>query len=235
MDNVYHIMRKELKSYFNSPIAYIMLIVFLLISGWFFSYDYFIMGQATMVKLFVTVSFIMILFVPALTMKLISEEKKSGTLELLVTMPLTDKQIIIGKFMSAYAMLSIAMVLTLVNMFTVYFTGSPDSGVVFSGYLNLFLLGAAYTAIGVFASSVTDNQIVAFILSFFIIFFLFIIGKLLIFLPSSLAGILEYISVDYHFENMLRGVIDTRNLLYYFSIIFLGIFGAVLSLERRKV
>jgi ABC-2 type transport system permease protein len=234
MQNAIHIARKELKSYFNSPIAYIILIIFLSISGWLFTSDFFIMGQASLSKLFFSISIIYLIFVPALTMKLISEEKKSGTIELLVTMPLKDSDIIMGKFLSAFSMLLIALLLTVVNLVTVYSVGDPDTGVIFSGYLNVLLLGAAYTAIGIFSSSITDNQIVAFILSFFIVFVLFIIGKVLIFFPPSIGGFLEYLSVDYHFNNMVRGVIDTRNILYYLSIIFVTLFGAIQSLERRK-
>jgi len=223
MNNVLALTKKELKSYFNSPTAYIILILFLIITGWFFSSGLFIESEASLRSIMGIIPFTFLFFIPAITMKLLSEEKKSGTLELLVTMPLSDIEIIVGKFLAAFILINIAISATVTYAFTII-----------SGYIGLSLMSASYVAIGVFTSSITNNQIVSFIVSFTVLFVLFLFGKIIIFLPSFLAGIFEYLSSDYHFNNISRGVIDSRDLVYYFSIIFLSLWGASQSLEKRK-
>lgn len=234
MNNVLALTKKELKSYFNSPTAYIILILFLIITGWFFSSGLFIESEASLRSIMGIIPFTFLFFIPAITMKLLSEEKKSGTLELLVTMPLSDIEIIVGKFLAAFILINIAISATVTYAFTIGTLGNPDYGVIISGYIGLSLMSASYVAIGVFTSSITNNQIVSFIVSFTVLFVLFLFGKIIIFLPSFLAGIFEYLSSDYHFNNISRGVIDSRDLVYYFSIIFLSLWGASQSLEKRK-
>jgi len=234
MPNVIPIFRKELRSYFNSPIAYIVITVFLLISGWFFSTNLFLVNQATLRSAFGVIPLIFIFFVPAISMRLISEEKKSGTIELLVTMPIKDHEIILGKFFSALVLVAIALIFTFFYGLTIAFLGNVDEGPVIGGYLGLLLMGAAYLALGLFASSLTENQIVAFIVAFLIIFILFMFDKILFFVPTWMASILEYLSIDYHFNNIARGVIDTRDVIYYLSIIVLGLTLASHMIERRK-
>lgn len=234
MHNVISIFRKELRSYFNSPIAYIVITVFLLISGWFFSTNLFLINQATLRAAFGIIPLIFIFFVPAITMRLISEEKKSGTIELLVTMPIKDHEIVLGKFFAALVLLAIALIFTFFYGFTVAILGNADEGPIIGGYIGLLLMGGAYLALGLFASSLTENQIVAFIIAFLIIFVLFMFDKVLFFVPSWLATILEYLSIDYHFNNIARGVIDTRDLIYYLSMIVLGLTLASHMIERRK-
>lgn len=234
MKKVYPIFKRELKAYFNSPIAYIVITVFLLISGWFFSSSLFLVNQATLRGAFGIIPLIFVFVVPAITMRLISEEKKSGTIELLVTMPVKDLEIILGKFLAALVLLTIAILLTLTYAITVSLLGDVDGGPVLGGYLGLILMGAAYLSIGIFVSSLTENQIVAFIISFLIIFALFILDQILMFIPSGLVSFFEYLSIDYHFANISRGVIDTRDLIYYISVIFFSLLLAVRSLESRK-
>ena len=234
MRNVLPILRKELRSYFNSPIAYILLTVFLLIAGWFFSTNLFLMNQATLRSAFGVIPLIFIFIVPAITMRLVSEEKKSGTIELLVTMPIKDMEIVLGKFFAALILLAIALVLTMFYWFTIALLGKADVGPIIGGYLGLLLMGATYLAIGIFASSMTENQIVAFIVSFLIIFILFMLDKVLFFVPTGIATIMEYMSIDYHFNNIARGVIDTRDVIYYLSVIVLGVTLAGHMIERRK-
>lgn len=226
--------RKELKSFFDSPVAYIVLTIFLLISGWFFFSDLFLVNQASLRNLFGIVPFIFMFFVPAVTMRLISEEKRSGTIELLVTLPVKDYEIILGKFLAGLGLIVVAVLLTLVYTLTLSGLGDLDSGSVAAGYLGLIFLGATYLSIGIFTSSLTHNQIVAFITSFAIIFALFMLDKVLIFVPNFLASFFEYLSVDYHFSNISRGVIDSRDVIYYLSFIFFFLFLAVRSLESRK-
>lgn len=226
--------KKELKGYFDSPIAYIVITIFLLITGWFFFSDLFLVNQASLRNLFGTVPFIFMFFVPAVTMRLISEEKRSGTIELLLTLPVKDHEIILGKFLAGLILISVAVILTLVYTLTLSGLGDLDAGSVVAGYLGLIFLGATYLSVGVFTSSLTQNQIVAFITSFLIIFVLFMLNKVLIFVPSFLASFFEYLSVDYHFSNISRGVIDSRDVIYYLSIIFLFLFLSVRALESRK-
>jgi len=226
--------KKELKGYFDSPIAYIVITIFLLISGWFFFSDLFLVNQASLRNLFSIVPFIFMFFVPAVTMRLISEEKRSGTIELLLTLPVRDHEIILGKFLAGMILISVAVILTLVYTLTLSGLGDLDAGSVVAGYLGLIFLGATYVSVGVFTSSLTQNQIVAFITSFLIIFILFMLNKVLIFFPSFLASFFEYLAVDYHFSNISRGVIDSRDLIYYLSIIFLFLFLSVRALESRK-
>jgi ABC-2 type transport system permease protein len=225
---------KELRTFFDSHIAYIVITIFLLICGWFFFSDLFLVNQASMRNLFGIIPFIFMFFVPAVTMRLISEEKRSGTIEVLVTFPVKDHEIILGKFLAGLILVSVAVVLTLVYVITLSGIGDFDFGSVVSGYIGLIFLGAAYLSIGIFTSSLTQNQIVAFITSFVIIFALFMLDKVLMFMPTLLASFLEYLSVSYHFSNISRGVIDSRDVIYYLSLIFLFLFLAVRSLENRK-
>jgi len=226
--------KKELKSYFDSPIAYIVITIFLLITGWFFFNNLFLVGQASMRDLFSTVPFIFMFFIPAISMRLISEEKRSGTIEILVTLPIKDYQIILGKFFAGLILISSALVLTWIYALFLSVLGNLDFGATFSGYIGLVLLGAAYLSIGLFTSSLSQNQIVAFITSFVIIFALYMLDKVLMFLPGFLASFFEYLSVDYHFSNIARGVIDSRDLIYYLSLIFFFLFLSVRTLESRK-
>jgi ABC-2 type transport system permease protein len=226
--------RKELKGFFDSPVAYIVLTIFVLISGWFFFSDLFLVNQASLRNLFGIVPFIFMFFVPAVTMRLISEEKRSGTIEILVTLPVKDYEIILGKFLAGLGLIVVAVLLTLVYTLTLSGLGDLDSGSVAAGYLGLIFLGATYLSIGIFTSSLTHNQIVAFITSFAIIFALFMLDKVLIFVPNFLVSFFEYLSVDYHFSNISRGVIDSRDVIYYLSFIFFFLFLAVRSLESRK-
>ncbi|HQO09150.1 MAG TPA: ABC transporter permease [Clostridiales bacterium] len=233
MRNIINISIKETRSYFASPAAYIILILFLALTGWFFTNTLFLEGgQAELRSNFNIIPFLFLFFVPALTMKMVAEEKKSGTIELLTTLPLKDTDIILGKFLGSMAILVLAVLLTFPGVLTIGILGKPDWGVLFCGYSGLFLTGAAFTAIGIYTSSVTDNQIIAFIVSFFILFILIVINSLLIFLPFP--GVFEYISVIVHYENMLKGVIDSKDLVYFISITVVFLFAASKSLESRK-
>jgi ABC-2 type transport system permease protein len=234
MKNCWSIYKKELKSYFNSAVAYIVITVFLLIAGWFFSTNFFLMDQATVRTVLSIIPLIFIFFVPAITMRSLAEEKKSGTIELLLTMPTRDAEIVLGKFLAALTLLVIALFFTLAYAFTASLLGNLDEGPTFAAYLGLMLLGAAYIAIGIFASSLTENQIVAFIISFAIIFVFFMLDKVLILVPGPLASILEFLSVDFHFNNLARGVLDSRDILYYLSLTLFALVLAIRSLESRK-
>ncbi|MBL8007814.1 MAG: ABC transporter permease subunit [Ignavibacteria bacterium] len=234
MKNILTIFRKELRSYFNSPVAYIVLIVFLIITGWFFTSSLFLGGVVTMRNVFDIIPFIFLFFIPAISMRTFSEEKKSGTIELLLTKPITDTDIVMGKFLAALTLTGIALAFTLIYVISLTFLGKIDTASIIGSYIGLLLMSGIYIGIGIFASSLTENQVVAFIISFLIVFALFLLNKVLIFLPTSLASVLEYISIDYHFGNIARGVIDSRNIIYYLSGITIFILLTKASLEKRK-
>ncbi len=234
MNAILAIYRREMQAYFNSPVAYIFLSVFLLLAGWFFFSSFFIVGQADMRGMLELIPLMFIFFVPALTMRLISEEKRSGTLELLVTYPVQDHEVIVGKYLASLTLLLVAVAGTLAYTLTAASLGDLDGGMVITGYLGMILMGAAYTAVGVFASSLTSNQIVGFILGIVMIFALFLMDKVLFFIPSALVGLFEFLSIDAHYHSMIRGVIDTRDLVYYACLIALGLYLGALSLGKRK-
>ncbi len=234
LPNVGPIFRRELRSYFNSPVAYVVIVVFLGIIGWFFTSNLFLMNIASMRVVFELVPLVFLFFVPAITMRLLAEEKKSGTLELLTTKPVRDLEIILGKFLAAWALLAAALAPTLLYAVSVGLLGSLDMGPVFTGYIGLLLMGGVYIAIGLFASSLTENQIVAFIISFLIILALFLMDKVLMYVPEAIASTMEFLSIDYHFSNIARGVIDSRNIIYFGSLGGIFLYLATVSLERRK-
>jgi len=229
------IAKKEFKGYFNSPSAYIILIVFLLISAWFFTSPLFLNNQAELRSLFGIIPIVYIFFIPAITMGLIAKEKNNGTIELLTTLPIKESQIVMGKFWASLGLVSTGLLFTLIHLATIMILGSNiDYGSILCGYLGLILLGAVYSSIGIFASSLTDNQIVGFIISFFIIFVLYVLQFTLFLLPSSIVGLFQYISIGYHFTNITRGVIDTRNIVYFAGLIALFLNLSVISLQARK-
>jgi ABC-2 type transport system permease protein len=234
LPNVVPIYTRELRSYFNSAVAYVVIVVFLAILGWFFTSNLFLMNVASMRVVFELVPLIFLFFVPAITMRLLAEEKKSGTLELLTTKPVRDVEIVLGKFFAALTLLAAALAPTLLYLFTIMSIGKVDIGPVFTGYLGLFLMGGVYIAVGILASSLTENQIIAFIISFLMVFVLFILDKILMYVPDTFASTLEFLAIDYHFSNIVRGVIDTRNLIYFGSLLGFSLYMATVSLERRK-
>jgi ABC-2 type transport system permease protein len=234
MNNAITIFRREMRSYFNSPVAYIVITLFLLVSGYFFSSTLFLNNSADLRSLFGIAGFILMLFTPAVTMRLLAEERRAGTIEILVTLPVTDEEIVVGKFLAGFALTAISIVLTFIAYLTITALGNADTGAAFGGYLGLILMGGVYVAIGMFTSSLSPNQIIAFIVGFVIIFAFFMLDKILPFMPDALASFFEYLSIDYHYGNISRGVIDSRDLIYYFSMIFFFLYLAVKMTQLRK-
>lgn len=234
MNKVIPIFRREMFAYFFSPMAYIVIAVFLLLTGWFFTSQMFLANDSSLRSVFSTIPFIFIFFAPAITMRLMSEERKSGTIEMLVTMPLSDWEIVLGKYFAGLGLLVVAVVFTLPFALTVIILGKPDLGMMLTGYVGLVLMGASYLSVGVFASTISKNQVVSFIIAFMIIFVLYLLNKFLPVMPSYLVPVLQYLSIDYHYENIGRGVIDTRDVVYYLSLIVFMLSLAKLSLESRK-
>ena len=233
--NINIIFKKELKSYFNSPMAYIFLVVFAIVTGYFFTNTFFLFNQSNMRALFNIVPLVYLFFIPAITMGLIAREKNIGTMEVISTLPINDIEFVVGKFLSALSLIALGLVFTLIHFFTLVNVGTNiDYGAVFTGYLGLLMLGSVYASVGTFASSVTDNQVIAFIISVFIVLIFFLMDKMLYFMPATIAGIIQYLSVDYHLSNISRGVIDSRNIIYFASLIGFFLFTTVRVLEIRK-
>lgn len=236
MHNVLAIARKEFRSYFSSAIAYIFITLFLAVSGWLFMSGFFIQGQAHLRPFFSILPWMFLFFVPAVTMRLWAEEKKLGTIELLMTFPVRDAEVVLGKYLAALAFLAVALALSFPLALTCAYVGNPDWGAIAGGYAGALLLGATYLAIGVFVSSLTENQIVAFLIAVVICFFLYVISEefVLFRVPKALVGFLSYLSLGTHFESIGRGVLDTRDLVYYLTMIGFFLFLNARSVESRK-
>ena len=239
MHAIWVIAKRELNSFFDSLMAYILLALFLGFTGfftWILGNDVFINGQASLELFFGMANLSFFIFIPALTMQLLAEERKIGTLELLLTKSVTDRQVVIGKFLSAVLMLVIALLFTLPFVITIFNIGNADVGQVLCGYLGLIFTGAAYVSIGLYTSSLTNNQIVSFLLALIIsVLFQFIFGFIGNYLGGSLGLFFNDLSMSVHFESISRGVVDTRDLVYFLSIIFIGLFLSELSLTKRNI
>lgn len=234
MKNVLAIAKREFTSYFNSPIAYIVAVVYITTSGYLFFKQLFIEGQADMRPFFGLAPLLFLFIMPLLTMRLLAEEKREGTLELLLTMPVTDWQVVVGKYLASVGLIAVLLALTLTFPFTVASLGALDKGATFAAYVGLILMGGAYAAIGLMASAFTRNQIVAVLIAFFICFALFLVGQLVQILPPSFAPIANAISITTRFQNIARGVLDSRDVLYYASMIFGCLLIAESTLESRR-
>jgi ABC-2 type transport system permease protein len=233
------ITKRELQSFFDSLIAYIMIIVFLALSGlftWLYGSDVFYVNQASLQSFFSIAFWTLFFFIPALTMKQIAEERRSGTIEMLLTKPVSEWQILWGKFWATLILIGIALLLTLPYYFTVWSLGPVDHGEVWTGYLGLLLMSSAYVSIGLFASSLTTNQIVAFLLALFTgIFFHLLFGFLASNMSGKLASVFSYLSLSTHYDSITRGVIDTKDIVYFLSLVFMGIVSAEAILVKRTV
>lgn len=236
------VFRKELNSFLNSLVAYIVIGVFLVIVGlftWFFDSNILDYGYADLNNFFQLSPFIFVFLIPAITMRSLSEEYKSGTIELLFTKPLSEWQIILGKSLATFLLIFIAVLPTLLYYYSVYQLGSPkgniDSAAVIGSYLGLLLLGATFASIGLWASSMTDNQIVAFIVGAVLCYILYDgIQQLANVFSGTTQFYISFLSLGYHYEALGRGLIDSRNIIYLFSVIFLMLFLTKQNLIAKK-
>jgi ABC-2 type transport system permease protein len=236
---------KEVNGFFSSLIGYIAIGVFLIILGLvlFVFPDTSLLNYrfASLDQLFDIGPMIFMFLVPAITMRLFAEENQNGTIELLVTRPIKELSVIMGKYLAAMLVIFFAILPTLLYYFTVYQLGAPkgnlDSGAILGSYIGLLLLSGAFAAIGLFASSISQNQIIAFVLATFLCFVFyygfFFISKLPVFV-GKVDDIIQMMGIDYHYSSISRGVIDSRDVVYFFSLIALFIMLTVLSLEKRK-
>lgn len=248
MKTIYPILKRELRSYFASPLAYIILVVFQIISARFFflylqgflqfqfdpSYQLQLgelnINNLVILPYFGTISIVLLLIVPLITMRLIADEKRNYTAELLFTSPLRIRTIVFGKYIAALALLVIMLLLSSVNIFVLMVHGNPDFGAVISGYIGLFLLGASFLSVGIFASSLTENQLIAAVISFGVLLLLWLVGAL----SDAESTLLGYLSVINHYEDFGKGIIKVKDIVYYLSLIFLGLFLTYTSLESER-
>jgi ABC-2 type transport system permease protein len=239
MSTIWIIAKREINSFFDSLIAYILLIVFLGFTG-FFTWlngngDIFFRKQADLNVFFSVAMWTLLIFIPAITMRLLAEERKSGTIELLLTKAVTNWQVVLGKFLAALSLVGIALLFTLIYYITVSRMGNFDHGASISGYLGLILMSMAYISIGLFASSLTNNQIVAFLLALIIsICFHFIFGILGQGTSGWLGELFNTLSLGNHFNSIIRGVIDSKDIIYFLSITGFGLLLSEMMLNNRK-
>lgn len=236
MSTIKSIYKRELRAYFNSPIAYIFIGVFLVVGNWIFFQNFFLIGQVSMRSYFSLLPWIFMFLVPAITMRIWAEEKHSGTEEILLTLPVKDSQVVLAKFLASLTFLAIALLLTISMPISVASLGRLDFGPVIGGYLGGVLLGAAYLSLGTFISSLTRNQIIAFILSLAGCFLVFIVGADFVLggMTGLLAKLFSFLGIGSHFYNISKGVIDTRDVVYYLCFVGLFLWLNVKSVESRN-
>lgn len=237
MNPVWIIAKRELASFFDSLVAYLLLIAFLGFSGfftWLYGSDIFFRGQADLQVFFSVAFWTLFFFIPALTMRMLAEEKRAGTIELLLTRAVSDWQVVLGKFLACLLLVAIALLFTLPYYITVANLGDIDQGATLSGYAGLLLMSAAYTGIGLFASSITSNQIVAFLLALLIgIFFHFIFGLLGQGASGWAGELFSTLSLAEHYQSVTRGVLDTKDLIYFLSLTLFGLFLSEWRISNR--
>ncbi len=241
---MFAIFLKEIRSFFSSIIAYVVISVFLVANGVFLwiipetsIFDY---GYSTLNQLFEIAPWVFLFLIPAITMRLFAEERKSGTFEIILTKPVSDYSIILGKYFAGLALVIFSLLPTLLYFITVYLLSSPignmDIGGTWGSYLGLFFLGGIYVAIGIFASSINDNQIISFIISLFLCFFFYTLIDMLRTATNinPIDPVLNYLSINTHYMSISRGVIDTRDIVYFISSIGFFIILTKMVIEKRK-
>ncbi len=238
MRKIWIIATRELASFFDSLMAYILLVLFLGFSGlftWILGSDIFFINQASLQAFFATAYWSLFFFIPAITMRQFAEENRSGTIELLLTRPVSDWQVVVGKFLASLMLICIALAFTIPYYLTVANIGHIDHGAVIAGYLGLILMSSAYISIGLFASSISNNQIVGFLTALSIgLLFHIIFDVLAQSFGGAMGSFFNYLSASAHFQSMARGVIDSRDLIYFLSLIFVGLVSTQAVLARKR-
>ncbi len=250
---VWPIFKKEMRLYFTSPIAWVILTIFTLITGYFFYsiFAYYTLASmqsmmnpmmaremnvtdSVLRPLFSNISVILLLLMPLVTMRLFAEERRSGTIELLLTYPIRDGAVLLGKYLAALAMYGVMLALTLVYPALVLYFARVEWGVLATGYLGLLLMGATFLAVGMFASSLTENQIVASIITFGVLLIFWVIGWSADYAGGAWGRVLSHISLLEHFDSFAKGVLDTKDILYYVNFTIVALFLTLRSLEARR-
>jgi gliding motility-associated transport system permease protein len=237
MLNMLAILRKELRTYFVSPVAYVVIAAYLLMSGVFFAI--LVTAQpgsapASLSIVFGNVAVVLLLVAPALTMRLLAEEQKSGTIEVLLTSPVQDWEVVVGKYLSSVVLFLIPVAITLVYALVLRRYGTPDVGPIVGGYVGIILFGAAFLAVGVLATSLTQNQVVAAVISIAILLGLWLIGAFSSSAQAPVSTALSYLSIITHYNEFSQGVVDTRDVVYYLSVVAIALFLSVRVLETRR-
>ncbi|MBI2858718.1 MAG: ABC transporter permease subunit [Chloroflexi bacterium] len=234
MRNTATVALKEFTSYITTPMAYVVAAIFLALTGVFFGYSSETFLQTSIRGFLQPGGLVLLLLATILTMRLLAEERKMGTLELLMTAPVRDTEIVIGKFLGGLGILLAMLALTLYYPLLLKIFGDPEVGPFVSGYIGLVLLGSAALAVGLFASSLTSNQIVSIVVSGGILFGLWFMNQISTFLPRALGSFVDYFSLSYYFPSFVGGAIDTRGIIYYLSITLLFLFLTIRSLENSR-
>ena len=242
MNNIWFIMKRELNGYFATPVAYVFIVIFLLLTGFstFFVGNFFERGEADLYPFFSIHPWIYVLLIPAISMRLWSEERKSGSIELLMTLPISVFEAVLGKFLAAWAFTGLALMLNFPLWLTVNYLGSPDNGVIFAGFLGSLLMAGGFLAIGACISATTKNQVIAFVLSLIVslVFVLSGYGIVLDFFsswaPVALVEAISSFSFLTHFDAISKGVIDMRDMLYFASVIMIWLFANAMVVNARK-
>ncbi|PYR76463.1 MAG: ABC transporter [Acidobacteria bacterium] len=251
MSNILAIAQKELKGYFATPIGYIVIGMFALLWGWFYYVMLIIFNQQSLQlggleggnadinsqlirPLFLNASVILLFVLPLVTMRIYSEEKRSGTIELLLTSPLTDVQIIIGKFLGAMTLYAAMLAITAIHVGLLFSYGNPEWRVVVIGYLGLLLMGGCFISVGLLISSMTKNQIVSGMITFAVFLMLWVINWPASFVGPNTQNILNYLSITEHFDDFTKGILDTKHLVYYFSVMAFGLFLTARSVDTER-
>jgi ABC-2 type transport system permease protein len=228
------ILSRELSAYFSSPVAYIVSGLFLVFSGILFISTFFLVNRAELRDFFGLLPVLLSFFIPALTMRLFAEEKRSGTIETLFTLPVSPFDAVMGKFLAALTFVAVMLLPTLAYVLTAAFLAYLDPGPVVGGYLGALLLAAGFSAVGLYASAVTKNQIVAFFVAFSICILLALVDRFLVLLPGPVVGFLEFFSAGHHFDAITRGIVDSRDILYFASLSVLFVWMSVDVMEDRR-
>jgi ABC-2 type transport system permease protein len=228
------IAKREFGAFFKSPVAYVVLGAFAPIVGYLFFSSFFVIGNASMEAFFGSMPFLLLFFCPAIAMRLLAEERGAGTIEMLLTMPVRESEVVIGKYLAALGVLAVGLLVTVPFAITVGKLGPLDGGPVVAGYIGTLLLGGLYLAVGTFTSAMTKNQVVAFIVGLAICLFLYFMGVFFAMAGPVLGPILQLASPTYQFQKITRGVIELRNVVYYLSVIGLLLVLSVQTLEARK-
>ncbi len=234
MKNIYYVFKKELKSYFVSPLAYTVVAVFLFITGYFFYVILANTHDASLRILFGNMSIILLLISPVLTMRLVAEERKLGTDEFLLTAPLKSVEVVLGKYFAAVCLFLFMAVLSLEYFIVLKHVGDPEMGPIYTGYFGLMLLGATYCAVGIFTSALSDNQMVSAMLGFGILLMFWVIDWFSSVASPAWSRFLNSLSMLSHFDSFQKGVIDTTDLFYFFAIIFLFLFITTKLVESKR-
>lgn len=238
MSNTLTIAGKEFRAYFKTPVAFVFLFVFLALTGWFTLVypDYFTQGEASLRRFFDILPWVFLFLAPAASMKMWAEERKLGTIETLLTMPMRESEIVLGKFLATTGLIALALALTFPLPIIIAYTaaGKVDFGPIAGGYLGALLLGASYVAISLFVSALTRNQIIAFVIGSVCCFILVVIGMVEAdVLPKGMVALFSRLSLQTHFQSIGRGVVDTRDILYYASLLTIFLMLNVAALRRR--